>query len=71
MLINKIIVFIARRFDYFDGGIMEGLQHRLAHTNTITTGPGGAVTFTGNVIARRLTLTGVSECLVQWNPSNM
>ncbi len=50
---------------------MEGLQHRLAHTNTITQGAGGSVTFTGNLIARRLTLAGISECLIQWNPSNM
>lgn len=50
---------------------MEGLQHRLAQTNTITKGPGGAVTFTGHLIARRLTLDGISECLIQWNPSNM
>ncbi|XP_037042691.1 zinc finger protein jing homolog [Bradysia coprophila] len=63
--------FSARRFDFFDCGIMEGLQHRLAHTNTITQGPGGAITFSGNLMARRLTLTGHSECLIQWNPSNI
>lgn len=58
-------------FDYFDAGIMEILQHRLAHTAAATSGTGEAVIFTGRQMARRVTPTGIIELLIQWSPGNM
>lgn len=67
------IVFdiLARMFDYFDSGIMEILQHRLAHTAAATSGTGEAMTFTGQQMARRVTSSGIIELLIQWSPANM
>lgn len=61
----------ARMFDYFDGGIMEGLQHRLLITNQIASSQKGAIHFVGCQQARRTTLAGVVEILVKWNPSDI
>lgn len=58
-------------FDYFDGGIMEGLQHRLMITSSIAKGQKGAIHFVGCQQARRTTLSGMVEILIKWNPSDM
>lgn len=58
-------------FDFFDSGIMEGLQHRLEHTGTIANGPNGSITFKGTSVAKRVTATGNVEVLIRWNPSDM
>lgn len=58
-------------FDYFDGGIMEGLQHRLMITSSIAKGQKGAIHFVGCQRGRRTTLSGMVEILIKWNPSDM
>lgn len=59
-------------FDYFDSGVMEGLQHRLMHTATVANGPGGSIVFTGKSIAlRKSILSGFTEQLIQWYPTDM
>lgn len=58
-------------FDFFDGGIMEGLQHRLEHTGTIINGPNGSINFKGASVAKRVTATGNVEILIRWSPNDM
>lgn len=58
-------------FDFFDNGVMEGLQHRLNHTGLIANGPNGSVNFKGRSVGRRVTTIGNVEILVKWNPSDM
>lgn len=58
-------------FDYFDGGIMEVLQHRLAHTGAATAGTGRTVTFTGRQVGKRVTPAGIIEHLIRWSPVDM
>lgn len=61
----------ARMFDFFDTGVMEGLQHRLHITGQIACGSNGMVTFKGRLMARRVTADGVNEILVKWNPCDI
>lgn len=58
-------------FDFFDSGVMEGLQHRLNHTGSIANGPNGSVMFNGRSVGRRVTTTGNVEILVKWSPNDM
>lgn len=58
-------------FDFFDSGVMEGLQHRLLVTGAIATGPGGSIQFKGRPLARRTTAAGITEILTRWFPSDM
>lgn len=69
--LNEIPHLPARMFDFFDGGIMEGLQHRLEHTGTIANGPNGSINFKGQSVAKRVTATGTVEYLIRWNPCDM
>lgn len=64
-------VFAARMFDFFDSGVMEGLQHRLNHTGTIANGPSGSINFKGRSVGRRVTTSGHVEILVKWCPNDM
>ena len=60
----------ARRFDFFDTGIMEGLQYRLKFTEKTARGIGSMVQFKGRVCMKRTTTKG-QEYLIKWEPSNM
>lgn len=62
---------VGRRVDYFDVGIMEGLQHRLSVTGSLANGPDGTVRFEGKTLARRTNSSGETEVLVQWSPAGM
>lgn len=64
------VILTARRFDFFDMGMMEGLQYRLKMAESVSKGPSGIVTFNGHVASRR-TVAGAEEFLIRWNPSNM
>ncbi|XP_063707821.1 zinc finger protein jing homolog, partial [Culicoides brevitarsis] len=61
----------ARRFDYFDLGMMEGLQHRLMLAGVLSTGPRGSITFKGRPLGKRITKEGTAEVLVKWFPVNI
>ncbi|XP_046994500.1 LOW QUALITY PROTEIN: zinc finger protein aebp2 [Schistocerca americana] len=67
----------ARMFDYFDSGIMEGLQHRLLNvTEKIThgnveTAPANAVFLQSKVLARRVELDGKTKVLLRWFPEHI
>lgn len=60
----------ARMFDFFDTGIMEGLQHRLRQISTLTNGS-QAITFQGQCLMRRRNSRGSYECFVRWSPREM
>lgn len=62
--------FLARMFDFFDTGIMEGLQHRLRQISTLTNGC-NSITFQGQCIMKRKNFSGNMECFVQWSPREM
>ncbi|XP_058836123.1 zinc finger protein jing homolog isoform X2 [Topomyia yanbarensis] len=57
----------ARRFDFFDIGVMEGLQHRLIMAGSVASARRGTVTFRGQAAGRRTTSTG-EEVFVKWYP---
>nr|AAL28986.1 LD36562p [Drosophila melanogaster] len=59
--------FSARMFDFFDTGIMEGLQHRLRQISTLTNGA-QAIEFQGQCMMRRRNSQGGYECFVRWSP---
>lgn len=61
----------ARIFDFFDTGVMEVLQHRLAVTEATACGDRGAVVFVGQPQARRVRHNGCIEHLVRWSPPDM
>lgn len=61
----------ARMFDFFDSGVMEGLQHRLQVTGAIASGPNGTITFRGKQLAKRITAFGHTEILVKWMPCDI
>lgn len=64
-------------FDFFDAGIMEGLQHRLVRLSEkrtlgdISKTPGDTVTVRSTVAARRVEPDGTKKYLVRWQPPNM
>lgn len=64
----------ARLFDYFDTGIMEGLQHRLlelAKSRTqgkLAETPGNSMTLTSQILARRVEKDGKMKFLLRWYP---
>ena len=45
-----MLLFAARMFDYFDAGIMEGLQHRLVSMTELRT-QGNIATAAGNTVS--------------------
>ncbi|XP_037947788.1 zinc finger protein jing-like, partial [Teleopsis dalmanni] len=59
--------FSARMFDFFDAGIMEGLQHRLRQISSLAGGQ-NSITFRGHCLMRRTTFKGEVECFVRWSP---
>uniref|UniRef100_A0A182MPL3 C2H2-type domain-containing protein n=1 Tax=Anopheles culicifacies TaxID=139723 RepID=A0A182MPL3_9DIPT len=61
----------ARRFDFFDSGVMEGLQHRLIRLGAIASGQGGAITFRGIQLGRRHIPSEGTEVLVRWYPADI
>ncbi|XP_024887075.1 zinc finger protein jing-like [Temnothorax curvispinosus] len=67
----------ARLFDYFDSGIMEGLQHRLLELATSRTQgrlaetPGNSMVLTSQVLARRVELDGKRKVLLRWYPQDI
>lgn len=60
----------ARRFDFFDIGVMEGLQHRLIMAGSVASARRGTITFRGQAAGRRVTGTG-AEVFVKWYPREM
>ncbi|KAK4886880.1 hypothetical protein RN001_003151 [Aquatica leii] len=67
----------ARMFDFFDNGIMEGLQHQLlTMTDIRTLGqresiPGDTMLLQSEVLARRIEHDGNRKVLLRWHPSNI
>ncbi|CAO1315182.1 unnamed protein product [Diamesa tonsa] len=61
----------ARRFDFFDIGMMDRLQYRLEKSESVIRGPDIEVTFRGRIISKRSTPTNGDEFKVTWNPSNI
>ncbi|CAK9804898.1 Zinc finger protein jing homolog [Anthophora quadrimaculata] len=67
----------ARLFDYFDTGVMEGLQHRLlqlAKSRTqgrLAETPGNSMALTSQVLARRVELDGKTKVLLRWHPPDI
>lgn len=55
-------------FDFFDSGIMEGLQHRLGVSSQIAND--GLLHLRGRELARRA-MNGATEVYVEWTPANM
>ncbi|XP_034951250.1 zinc finger protein jing isoform X3 [Chelonus insularis] len=67
----------ARLFDYFDTGVMEGLQHRLlelaksrTHGFLVDT-PGNSMALTSQVLAKRVEMDGKIRVLLRWYPQNI
>lgn len=63
----------ARQFDYFDSGIMEGLQYQLvvqAETMALDRMPGSNVTLYSKVMAQRVQADGSLSILLRWFPRN-
>ncbi|XP_055627251.1 zinc finger protein jing homolog isoform X2 [Toxorhynchites rutilus septentrionalis] len=60
----------ARRFDFFDIGVMEGLQHRLILAGSVASARRGTVTFRGQAAGRRVTSAG-TEVYVRWLPADI
>jgi hypothetical protein len=50
IVMQNILSISARMFDYFDAGIMEGLQHRLVNMTEVRT-QGNVTTAAGNTIS--------------------
>ncbi|KAF5302245.1 hypothetical protein FQA39_LY10284 [Lamprigera yunnana] len=67
----------ARMFDFFDNGIMEGLQHQLltmTETRTMRQKesiPGDSTLLQSEVLARRIEQDGSRKLLLRWHPSNL
>ncbi|XP_029054977.2 probable serine/threonine-protein kinase DDB_G0282963 [Osmia bicornis bicornis] len=67
----------ARLFDYFDSGVMEGLQHRLlqlAKSRTqgrLAETPGNSMALTSQVLARRVEMDGKTKVLLRWYPPDI
>lgn len=62
----------ARMFDFFDAGIMEGLQHRLGASSQVA--GDGMLQLRGRELARRTvkSASGAAvEVYVEWTPANM
>lgn len=64
-------LFAARRFDFFDMGMMDILQYRLEKAESVMRGPDVEVTFKGRIIGKRRSAMGDDEYRVTWTPSNM
>ncbi|CAL1688800.1 unnamed protein product [Lasius platythorax] len=67
----------ARLFDYFDSGVMEGLQHRLHELATSRTQgrlaetPGNSMALTSQVLAKRVESGGKTKVLLRWYPQDI
>nr|XP_033187695.1 uncharacterized protein LOC117155622 [Bombus vancouverensis nearcticus] len=67
----------ARLFDYFDSGVMEGLQHRLlqlAKSRTqgrLAETPGNSMALTSQILARRVEMDGKTRVLLRWYPPDI
>lgn len=62
---------LARRFDFFDIGVVEMLRHRLQKVETVYKGNDMLVTFHGRIAGKRRSTAGVDEYKVTWEPANM
>ncbi|GLH00272.1 Zinc finger protein jing homolog [Gryllus bimaculatus] len=67
----------ARMFDYFDSGIMEGLQHRLMNMTEkrtlgdVASAPGNTISLHSKVMARRVEPSGKTKVLLRWYPEDI
>lgn len=65
------LISTARRFDFFDVGMMDILQYRLEKAESVMSGRDVEVTFKGSIIGKRRSVTSEDEYKVTWSPSNM
>ncbi|CRK92795.1 CLUMA_CG006318, isoform A [Clunio marinus] len=61
----------ARRFDFFDVGMMDILQYRLEKAESVMQGRDIEVTFKGRIIGKRRVLGDEDEYRVTWNPTKI
>jgi hypothetical protein len=61
----------ARRFDFFDVGMMDVLQYRLEKVEKIMQGRDIEVTFKGRIVGKRRAVNGEDEYHVTWSPAKM
>lgn len=61
----------ARRFDFFDVGMMDVLQYRLEKAESVMRGRDVEVSFEGRIVGRRRSLGGDDEFQVTWSPAKM
>lgn len=64
-------VFTARRFDFFDVGMMDILQYRLEKAESVMQGKNIEVTFKGKIVGKRRAVGGEDEFQVTWSPAKM
>jgi hypothetical protein len=64
------LIILARRFDYIDIGMMEGILFKLISAGALITGPKNSIVFKGKPTVRRNTPAG-AEYLVQWIPCDV
>lgn len=73
----KFVWVSARMFDFFDGGVMEGLQYKLlTMTEKRTMGQferslGDTVTLQSEILARRVEANGQKKFLIRWHPADV
>nr|CAD7458937.1 unnamed protein product [Timema tahoe] len=66
-----------RKYDYFDAGMMEGLQHRLIKMTQqrtlgdLATAPGHTMRLCSKVMARRVEMDGSTRLLLRWFPEHI
>jgi len=63
--------FTARRFDFFDIGMMDVLQYRLEKAESVMRGRDIEVTFRGRIVGKRRSVVGDDEFQVTWSPAKM
>lgn len=66
-----LFYFTARRFDFFDVGMMDVLQYRLEKAEKVMCGREIEVTFKGRIIGKRRAINGDDEFQVTWSPAKM
>nr|CAD7261990.1 unnamed protein product [Timema shepardi] len=69
--------YSARKYDYFDAGMMEGLQHRLIKMTQqrtlgdLATAPGHTMRLCSKVMAKRVEMDGSARLLLRWFPEHI
>lgn len=68
---SGFVSFTARRFDFFDIGMMDVLAYRLEKAESVMRGRDVEVTFRGRIIGKRRNVGGEDEFQVTWSPAKM